>query len=1273
MTSVKQVGLLAAGSQPWNRDVCAASGDRFAYSATLAVYIYQLDRQFNEFRMHSIMSEHKKTITAISWDPRNHDIIATSSAECTIIIWNISEQKVITKLDNMKSAPCSIGWCYHERESVGFVSGRGPLYIWNHIPGGAVTVFHKDTHNFLSDVCQFRWHQRRLGKVAFGHMDGTLSVFMQGQKCRRHVFRPESLEDSDEDDPVLDIEWDPLSTDYILTANTYTGVRMIDTDSMTVIMTFQTPSVAALINTIAWISTAPGMFLTGDRQSGIMRLWNVSRETPIENISIKSTGFHAMHVFSTVYTPHHGSAEQNDHHVSSTSPAVPASAGPARFALPPGNAVCTFMDGGVGLYNLAKRNWTFLRDEGHVETIFDCKFKPDDPSLLATASFDGTMKVWHTDTLTAVHASPGNEGVIYSLSWAPADLHCIAAATSRNGCFIWDIEKGKIIQRFKEHGTFSVFSIAWCQKDSRRIASCGADGHCVIRQVDGQLIQRYKHPGAAFGCDWSPHNKDMIATGCDDKAVRIFYLATNSEQPIKTFLGHTAKVFHVRWSPLREGILCSGSDDCTIRIWDYSQGACVNILSDHTRPVRGLLWNPEIPYLLISGSWDNSIRIWDARDGACVETILDHGADVYGLTCHPMRPFVLASCSRDSTVRIWSLTPLVMPLEMNILAQRPWTEITGTVEHASVLGTPPLLAGRVSRDLKHRIDKLKGDVFSRTIRWFSTFFMHPGGATNLWELIAVINGMSDSMLSPQYKQGIMHMKHTVMFKESEAQQLEMIRMRQFTGVGAMTKEESLTRAAAIHIRLGNLRRYCELMVEMGKWETALSIAPGVSMDYWKSLTERRAQSLMHEDSDDALGYCMAAGMTDELVTFLTSRGQLKDATLIAHAVHNGYSAAERGQKQVMNDATDGNDTRLLEQTYSDLADWYFRNGSPIMAACCHLAVENFQEAMSKLIRGNELELAVSAGMVLNKAMPLTYVALELLSRKCEKIGRWDLAVDLINIIPDNRDALIKLCSKCAASMAEIDDLHSKAGLPGMEESSQQAELLQTDGDVHEAIRLYLLSTCPEKALKIGLKFVKDKMKESDWQANDVFDVLQLLGAIKTEKLHQHQCTEMKNELLTLCSYVGGLVALRRQYDTIVTALFRNARHLLEKEGPKVPLSMAQIDQEIDAWEAHHPVSNKKKSRKKSPPTEDLVQVYQSLQSSAGEEMWPVQTGMDCIASSHLPSHSDCHVSLLNQQRIQGPTFFLEDGRSAISINDALMWAKVNPFSPLNSGVRINPF
>jgi len=73
---------------------------------------------------------------------------------------------------------------------------------------------------------------------------------------------------------------------------------------------------------------------------------------------------------------------------------------------------------------------TLFLSQGHVETIFDCKFKPDDPNILATASFDGTIKVWDINTLTAVYTSPGNEGVVYSLSWAPGknDIYTIRIA-----------------------------------------------------------------------------------------------------------------------------------------------------------------------------------------------------------------------------------------------------------------------------------------------------------------------------------------------------------------------------------------------------------------------------------------------------------------------------------------------------------------------------------------------------------------------------------------------------------------------------------------------------------------------------------------------------------------------------------------------------------------------------------------------------------------------------------------------------------------------------
>jgi WD40 repeat protein len=55
------------------------------------------------------MSEHKKTITAISWSPDHPDLFASASADNLLIVWNVAEQKAVARLDNTKGT--SDGMC----------------------------------------------------------------------------------------------------------------------------------------------------------------------------------------------------------------------------------------------------------------------------------------------------------------------------------------------------------------------------------------------------------------------------------------------------------------------------------------------------------------------------------------------------------------------------------------------------------------------------------------------------------------------------------------------------------------------------------------------------------------------------------------------------------------------------------------------------------------------------------------------------------------------------------------------------------------------------------------------------------------------------------------------------------------------------------------------------------------------------------------------------------------------------------------------------------
>ena len=95
-------------------------------------------------------------------------------------------------------------------------------------------------------------------------LPGTMSS--TGQKGKRHVLSPADEEsEPDEQDSVVALEWDPLSTEYLLLANNHSGIRLVDTDGLSTITKFQMPSAAATVHTLSWIPSAPGMFASGGK------------------------------------------------------------------------------------------------------------------------------------------------------------------------------------------------------------------------------------------------------------------------------------------------------------------------------------------------------------------------------------------------------------------------------------------------------------------------------------------------------------------------------------------------------------------------------------------------------------------------------------------------------------------------------------------------------------------------------------------------------------------------------------------------------------------------------------------------------------------------------------------------------------------------------------------------------------------------------------------------------------------------------------------------
>lgn len=109
----------------------------------------------------------------------------------------------------------------------------------------------------------------------------------------------------------------------------------------------------------------------------------------------------------------------------------------------------------------------------------------------------------------------------------------------------------------------------------------------------------------------------------------------------------------------------------------------------------------------------------------------------------------------------------------------------------------------------------------------------------MWDVASCALGLKESYLSASYKSGILHTKHLTKYKNSEVQKLQLsVKSQSAFGLGSQQRDQIAEKSAALDLKLGNLRRHCESLVSLGKWETALSLAPGVSMEFWKDLTSR---------------------------------------------------------------------------------------------------------------------------------------------------------------------------------------------------------------------------------------------------------------------------------------------------------------------------------------------------------------------------------------------------------------------------------------------------
>lgn len=124
--------------------------------------------------------------------------------------------------------------------------------------------------------------------------------------------------------------------------------------------------------------------------------------------------------------------------------------------------------------------------KSHQQEIYTVKWSPTgagstNPSkqlMLATASFDGSVRLWDVQNGTCIRVFSRHRDSVYSVAFSPSGDY-LASGSLAGQLYIWNVLEGKHIRSFKGKG--DIFEVAWNMEETR-VAACFSSN--VVSVID---------------------------------------------------------------------------------------------------------------------------------------------------------------------------------------------------------------------------------------------------------------------------------------------------------------------------------------------------------------------------------------------------------------------------------------------------------------------------------------------------------------------------------------------------------------------------------------------------------------------------------------------------------------------------------------------------------------------------------------------------------------------------------------------------------------------